>query len=240
MSGAFREECRSAGRFLCFSFPFESQVSCTFLLVQSPHSKCWVMTVRKRPSTLLWDCMSPLNVHQWQLRLLVLQGGMGMCWRRLHWGLGKHFFPSHPCAAGAVCYSEFCSPPGLGQLDITWLSILSCLLSFCFLYLQDRGNCVLKFLCHIPSFQYSACCTEGHGFPGLLAGTWFLFDAVSGFKDDFHFSVGTGYSCILGQGAEHADHYLCLTAPQKGSLAVQGSQRHVNWLTGQWLFLLGD
>lgn len=133
------------------------------------------MTIRKHPSTLLQDRVSPLNVHQWQLWLPVLQGWMEVCLGRLHWGLGKHFFPSHvQLEQRHLCYSEFCSPRGLGPLAIMWLHILSCLLSFCFLYLQDRGNCVLKFLCHIPSFQYSAWCTEGHGFPGLLAGAWFL------------------------------------------------------------------
>lgn len=196
MSGVFREEYRSAGRFMCF-FPFESQVSSTFLLVQSPCSKCRVMTIRKHSSTLLQDRMSPLNVHQWQLWLPVLQGWMGMCLERLHWGLGKHFFPSHvQLEQRHLCYSEFCSPSGLGQLDIMWLRILSCLLSFCFLYLQDRGNCVLKFLCHIPSFQYSAWCTEGHGFPGLLAGAWFLSDAVSGFNAYFCF-----FLCVLATAA---------------------------------------
>lgn len=55
---------------------------------------------------------------------------------------------------------------------------------------------------------------------------------------DLGFSGSTGYSSVLGQGAEHADCYSGVAAPQKASLAVQGSQRHVNWLMGLQLFLI--
>ena len=61
---------------------------------------------------------------------------------------------------------------------------------------------------------------------------------MHGFDADLGFSVGIGYSFVLGQDAECAVHYLGLATPQRTSLAVQGSQRHGNWLMGQKLFLI--
>lgn len=61
---------------------------------------------------------------------------------------------------------------------------------------------------------------------------------MSKFDADFGCSLGAGCSSVLCQGSDHADHYPGLTTPQRASLAVQGCQRHVNWLMGQQLLLL--
>lgn len=205
-----------------------------FLLVQPSSCRCWDMRVTKHPSTLLQGCISPLNVHQRQLWLR----GWGCIGGNFIEDWGSFIF-SLPWAIGVEAFVFFwlVLPSSLWAI---WYHVAKHpqLLVLCFLYLWDRGFCVLESLwisVHIPSFQYSGCCPGGHGFPGLLSRGWFLFDAVSRFHADFGFSLDAGYSSVLCQGS---DHYPGLTAPWRASLAVQDCQRHVNWLMGQQLFLL--
>lgn len=147
-----------------------------FLSVQPPRSKHWVMRVRKHPSTLLQDCMSPLNVCQRQLWLRVLQGWMGMCCRGTALRTGEVlFFLSLPCAAGVEAFVllRLVLPSSLWAVGYHVAEHPQLLAVFLFFYVCETEGFVYsnpyKFLCHVPSFQYSGCCPEGHGFPGLLA-----------------------------------------------------------------------
>lgn len=84
-------------------------------------------------------------------------------------------FLSLPCAAGVEAFVllRLVLPSSLWAIGYHVAEHPQLLAIFLFFYVCETEGFVYsnpyKFLCHVPSSQYSGCCPEGHGFPGLLA-----------------------------------------------------------------------